>query len=303
MEFLHKLLFLVILLLSSSVKRTRADAMMTGSVFCDQCKDGQRSLFDYPLYGAKVEMACTGSDGQVSVWTEQTTNWFGNYAVRFSGSPDLTRCSVQVMGSGSGCGAVPGPARGIRHLFSMFNMDLYSADLLISQPLEAMSFCPRWGPGPGRNPTPATPVTPPVTNPPKVPSPVTPPTHFWGASGCPYGYWTMPEYKCYWKVVGPDMKVAVAFGLPAARKYGTDMTLWEGLTGRGELYRTLLREGTTALLNSYNNIQFMYPTPAVVYHMNLALLGSRQQALQTAFRFKMANSGGSNAHCNFTPCK
>lgn len=31
--------------------RVGADTMVTGSVFCDQCKDGYWSLFDYPLYG------------------------------------------------------------------------------------------------------------------------------------------------------------------------------------------------------------------------------------------------------------
>ena len=56
----------------------------------------------------------------------------------------------------------------------------------------------------------------------------------------------------------PDTKVAVAFGLLAARRYGTYMTLWQGLQGRGDPYRTLLREGTTAFLNSYNSLQFPY---------------------------------------------
>jgi len=113
----------------------------------------------------------------------------------------------------------------------------------------------------------------------------------------------MPEYKCYWKVVGPDTKVAVAFGPVATGKYGTNMTLMEGLHGKGDTYLTLLREATTALLNSYNSIQFPYPTLSVINYTNLALLGSSQQALMIALRFKRANAGVSGqVGCNFAPC-
>jgi hypothetical protein len=31
--------------------RVNADTIVTGMVFCDQCKDGERSFFDYPLFG------------------------------------------------------------------------------------------------------------------------------------------------------------------------------------------------------------------------------------------------------------
>ncbi|KAL2537748.1 Pollen Ole e 1 allergen and extensin family protein [Forsythia ovata] len=101
----------------------------------------------------------------------------------------------------------------------------------------------------------------------------------------------MPEYKCYWKVVSPDTKVAIIFGLIAGRRYGTDMTLWEGMNGRGDPYRTLLREGTTALLNSYSSIQFPYHPLGVIQHMNWALMGSTRQVLHTALSFLRANSG------------
>lgn len=112
----------------------------------------------------------------------------------------------------------------------------------------------------------------------------------------------MPEYRCYWRV-NPDTKVAVAFGPMAASRYGTDMTLWSALQGRGDPYRTLLREGTTALLNSYNSIQFAYHTLGVIHHMNWALVGSPQQVLLAALRFKRANSGYGHVSCKFTPCK
>lgn len=114
----------------------------------------------------------------------------------------------------------------------------------------------------------------------------------------------MPEYRCYWRVVTPDTKVAVAFGLIAARRYGTEMSLGQSMMGRGDPYRTLLREGTTALLNSYNSIQFPYNPLGVVEHMNLALMGSTRQVLHTALSFMRANSGtGANASCRFTSCK
>ncbi|XXG66145.1 hypothetical protein AAC387_Pa05g3684 [Persea americana] len=299
------LLAVLLLLLAEGVDKARADGMVTGSVFCDQCKDGQMNLFDYPLNGAKVAIACAGSDGQMTVWKEETTNWLGNYAFRFEGNTDLSRCTAQVMmgsgqGSSSGCGAAAGPARVLNLFFRMFNMELYTVDSLLSQPARPMSFCPRSSGSPV--PAPAPPRTVPSRPPPSTPSP--PRTvPFFQASACPYQNWTMPQYKCYWKLVGPDTKVAVAFGLAAARKYGTDMNLWEGLQGKGDVYRTLLREGTAALLNSYNSIHFSYPTLSVVGHMNWALMGSPQQALLTAMQFKRANSGGGNVRCTFTPCK
>lgn len=51
MDSLHKLLFSAFLVVAVAINGARGDAMVTGAVFCDQCKDGQISLFDYPLYG------------------------------------------------------------------------------------------------------------------------------------------------------------------------------------------------------------------------------------------------------------
>ena len=113
----------------------------------------------------------------------------------------------------------------------------------------------------------------------------------------------MPEHKCYWRAVSPDMKVAAVFGLLAGRRYGTDMTLWQGLQGRGDPYRTLLREGTTALLNSYNSIEFPYNAITVVTRMNWALMGSQKSVLLTALRFMRANSGYGRVTCKFNTCK
>lgn len=51
MDFLHTLLFTAFLILAAPIDEAHAYATVTGSVFCDQCKDGQRSFFDYPLSG------------------------------------------------------------------------------------------------------------------------------------------------------------------------------------------------------------------------------------------------------------
>ena len=91
---------------------------------------------------------------------EETTNWFGNYVMKFDGSPDLSGCYAQVSGSGQGstsCGAAAGPAQNLRLMFRMFDMEMYTVDPLLTQPAQPMSFCPR-----STNPVPA-PVTPVVS--------------------------------------------------------------------------------------------------------------------------------------------
>ncbi|KAL7156467.1 hypothetical protein ABFS83_02G011500 [Erythranthe nasuta] len=308
---------------ASAIDGARGATVLSGTVFCDQCKDGQVSLFDYPLSGMKVTMVCPGSDGQFITWREETTNWLGNYGMRFDGTPNLSGCYTQVSGSNgqvpNGCGATAGPAKSPRLLFNMFDMAMYAVDPLLSQPAAPMPFCPRSAaptlppPPPQQSffppPPPQQPLFPPP--PPQQPFlppvsrlPPTPPLPFLEASACPHQKWMMPEYRCYWKVVGPDTKVWVVFGLIAARKYGTDISLGQAMIGRGDPYRTLLREGTTSLLNSYNSIQFPFNSISVVEHMNLALTGSTRQVLHTAFTFMKANLGiGSNATCRFTSCK
>ncbi|KAF3965084.1 hypothetical protein ACB098_07G139600 [Castanea mollissima] len=320
MDLLEKLFFIGILILAASIDGAQSDATVSGTVFCDQCKYGQRSLFDYPIYGIKVTVACANSNGQVTMSREETTNWFGSYAMRFDGSPDLSGCYARVSGSGqgsTGCGSAAGPAQNLRLLFRIFDMEMYTVDPLLTQPAQPMSICPR-----STNPVPA-PVTrvvspppfnlPPIPGlppmpplpslPPLPPLPPMPTILFSEASACLHDNWTMPEYKCYWRAVNPDTKVAVAFGLLAAGRYGTDMTLWQGLQGRGDPYRTLLREGTTAFLNSYNSLQFPYNATGVIQRMNRALMGSNRNVLLTALRFRRANSGYGQVSCKFTPCK
>ncbi|XP_020184003.1 uncharacterized protein [Aegilops tauschii subsp. strangulata] len=82
--------------------------------------------------------------------------------------------------------------------------------------------------------------------------------------------------------------------------------------GRGDPYRTLLREATAALLNAYYNAPgspFLYPTTAsVLDHLNGALLSSAQRVLIEGARFRRANTGGggpagrTKLPCDFTPC-
>ncbi|TQD84082.1 hypothetical protein C1H46_030351 [Malus baccata] len=246
--------------------------------------------------------------------------WFGNYAIGFDGTPDLSGCYAQISSStGSGCVVSAGPAQSLRLVFRMFDMGMYVVDSLLTQPAQPMSFCPK-----SSNPVPA-PVT--LVNP--LPKPVTPasPPPFrlppnaliaatattalvasnaanalLGSYSMPTS-WTLPEHKCYWRAVNPNTKVAVIFGPVVARRYGTDLTLWQGLQGRGDPYRTLLREGITAFLNSYNSLQFPYNSIAVVQHLNWALMGSNRNVLLKGLRFIRANSGYGKVPCKFTACK
>lgn len=47
----ERFLFAAFLIVAAAIHGTHGDAMVSGTVFCDQCKDGQISLFDYPLNG------------------------------------------------------------------------------------------------------------------------------------------------------------------------------------------------------------------------------------------------------------
>ncbi|KAI3736358.1 hypothetical protein L6452_15897 [Arctium lappa] len=301
-----------LLIVGAAIGGANADAMVSGSVFCDQCKDGQVTLFDYPLTGTKVSMVCPGQSGQPTVIGEVTTNWLGGYVMRFEGAPEMSGCRVQVSGNGQGCGAVAGPSRTLNLVFQMFDTGIYTVDPLISQPAQPMSFCPRSSSPPPKLVTPALPPPAklqPTPHPPQLPPlprlPPAPSVPFLEASACPYHMWTMPEHECYWRVLSPDLKVAVVFGPLAGQKYGTDLTLRGSMTGRADPYKTLLREATTALLNSYNSIEFPYHPLDVVQRLNYALIGgSTRQVLMTALRFLKANSGQpGNVTCKFTTCK
>lgn len=129
--------------------------------------------------GIKVTMACPGDDGQFTMLREETTNWLGNYAMRFDGTPNLSGCYTQVSGSNgqgsNGCGAAAGPAKYLRLMFNMFDMEMYTVDTLLAQPAKPMSFCPG-------SPPPAT-VTPALPPPVRPPSPTLP---FLEASACPH---------------------------------------------------------------------------------------------------------------------
>ncbi|KAL1205805.1 hypothetical protein V5N11_006535 [Cardamine amara subsp. amara] len=336
----HNLFFFSFLVLCLAIDGVTGYASVTGTVFCDQCKDGERSLFDFPVSGIKVIVTCSDDNGQVYMSREEITNWLGGYVMRFDGTPDLSNCYAQVSDNGgqqdsSSCNIASGPAQRLRLVFSFFGIEMFVANALLAQPVQPMAACPKPPSAPVMpppevpvKPPPQVPVKPPpqvpdispppttlpptqvpvisfppVTSPPqfKLPTfPLIPPMPFIEPSACPHQLWTKPEYRCYWKVIGPDTKVAVAFGLIAGRVYGTDMTVREALDGRGEPYKTLLREATTALLNSYNSLGFPYTSVSVITNTNLALLGNSQHdVLMTAIHFIKANSGT----CRFTICK
>nr|VDD28876.1 unnamed protein product [Brassica oleracea] len=329
MDSNHGILFVAFLILCLTVNGVTGYATVTGTVFCDQCKDGEKSLFDFPVSGIKVSVTCLDENGQVYMSREETTNWLGGYVMRFDGTPDLSNCYAQVsdngaqQGSSSSCSIASGPAQKLKLLFSFFGIETFVVDALLAQPVQPMSSCPKPPPAPVMPPPqaklpPLPPIAqvpvlpspkapamspPPATSPPQFklpPFPPIPPVPFVDPSACSHKLWIRPEYRCYWKVIGPDTKVAVAFGLVAGRRYGNDMTVGEALKGRGEAYKTLLREATTALLNSYNSLGFPYNSVAVITYTNMALLGNSQHdVLMTAIRFIKANSGT----CKFTECK
>lgn len=45
------LLLLLVVVAASAAEAAAGSTVVAGMVFCDQCKDGARGLFDYPLYG------------------------------------------------------------------------------------------------------------------------------------------------------------------------------------------------------------------------------------------------------------
>lgn len=57
MDWPLKILFAAFLLAAAAIHGAQGDAMVTGTVFCDQCKDGQISLFDYPLRGDQIYLS------------------------------------------------------------------------------------------------------------------------------------------------------------------------------------------------------------------------------------------------------
>ncbi|KMT01442.1 hypothetical protein BVRB_9g214500 [Beta vulgaris subsp. vulgaris] len=348
MNKLLNFLLVVFVFVATDIHGVQGNAMVTGTVFCDQCKDGQVSIFDYPLSGMKVTMVCPGTDGQMTVVGEDTTNMLGNYGITFDGTPDLSSCFTQIspnntIGPDSNkCGVAPGPAKSVKLMFSMFDMEMFTVDPLISQPAQPMSYCSTSSapPSPVSLPPPTSSSPPsPVTLPPPTssspPSPVTlppptssgtppkgptptfklppmprippltpmPPAPFLQDSACSHEYWTMPQYKCYWRAVNPQMPVGLVFGPLAAQKYGTDLTLRKGLEGKGDPYKTLLREGVTALLNSYNSFHFPYNALEVLHSFNTALTGSNRNVLLTALRYKRANTGYGHVPCKFQSCK
>lgn len=51
MEWSQEIFFTAFLIAAAAIHGVHGYGLITGNVFCDQCKDGQVSLFDYPLNG------------------------------------------------------------------------------------------------------------------------------------------------------------------------------------------------------------------------------------------------------------
>lgn len=92
--------------------------------------------------GARVAIQCGGGDTPLTV-RESNTNWFGGFSVRMEGSPDMNRCTARVVQGTGHCGAASssGP-RELTLAFRMLGLSLYTVPPLLSQPEEAMDFCP-----------------------------------------------------------------------------------------------------------------------------------------------------------------
>uniref|UniRef100_A0A0E0CDQ6 Uncharacterized protein n=1 Tax=Oryza meridionalis TaxID=40149 RepID=A0A0E0CDQ6_9ORYZ len=324
----------------TTTRSRSSSTVVAGMVFCDQCKDGARGLFDYPLYGARVAIECGGGESPVTV-RECNTNWFGGFSVRMEGTPEMNRCTARVVQATGHCGAaIPTAPRDLTLAFRMLGLALYTVPPLLSQPLRPMDFCPSPSPSPPALALAPSPTPTPIIAPPPVSSPAPPLPPLWRrrprrlppiwrptppslpvdtvppppppqpqGSACTFDKWAdVGLHGCNWKVVTPNTTVAMAFGPAAAQRYGPDMTLREALDGRGDMYRTLLREATAALLNAYYNAPgggsgFLYPTTAsVIDHINAALLTpTLHKLLLEGARFRRANSD-SNLPCHLTPC-
>lgn len=95
-----------------------------------------------------MAIQCGGGDTPLTV-RETNTNWFGGFSVRMEGSPDMNRCTARVVqGTGHCGGAAPsatgggGAPRELTLAFRMLGLALYTVPPLLSQPEEAMDFCP-----------------------------------------------------------------------------------------------------------------------------------------------------------------
>lgn len=49
----------LLLVVAATIGGARGDTMVSGTVFCDQCKDGEVSVLDYPLGGELVFFSLT----------------------------------------------------------------------------------------------------------------------------------------------------------------------------------------------------------------------------------------------------
>lgn len=214
-----------ILVTGVAVHVAEAQTTVTGTVFCDRCKDGKLSALDYPLAGniythlhrvdntffvcfkdvfflflffagSNITVTCIGANGQPSLIREGTTNLVGNYMMRFDGTPDLSNCSVHLSSNHSqpgarACGLASGPAQKPKLAFRLFNMGMYTVDSLLAQPALPASACSNSS-VPALRTRASTPGSPtPIVRLPRLPRiriPSAPPLPFIEATACPDKY-------------------------------------------------------------------------------------------------------------------
>lgn len=277
----------LLLLLAAPPLSCLASVTVAGSVYCDQCLNGHRTIWGLPLNGAKVLVECKDSNGKVTLSKEGNTNMIGAYAISLSGSPKMDGCSTRLVGSSPrrSCAVAGVSTRPVELAWKLFGMAMYTTEGLFFKPSKPMSFCPNAT----DNSAPRVPLL---------------PLPFSKLSACNAQDWLNPQYKCYWRVWSPKTKVGVWYGPAATKKYGSTLTLEQGLRGSGEVHRVLLRESIAATLNAFNSLPFYYNAVEVDYHFNQALAGSDKDVLKWALNFKRANSGyNGKAKCLLTPCK
>ncbi|KAH7432144.1 hypothetical protein KP509_07G010300 [Ceratopteris richardii] len=236
-------------------------------------------------------MECKDRTGRVTLSKTARTSMVGIYSIRFQSKPlsDMGTCSVKLAGTSprSSCAAPGVMNRPLSLSIKLFGMAAYNADGLFFKPSKPMSFCPK-------------------AKKTSAPSPKLslPPLPFAKLSACTAQDWMNPKYRCYWRTWSPKTPIGLWYGPAANKRYGSSMTLEQGLRGSGEINRVLLRESIAATLNAFNSLPFYYNAVQVNYYFNQALAGSSKDVQKWALNFKRANSGyNGKARCLMTPCK
>ncbi|CAM6085276.1 unnamed protein product [Calypogeia fissa] len=278
-------------------------ALVTGSVFCDQCLTQEVFPFSYPLKDARVSVKCYDSSGvHVVASATATTDFFGGYIATFKGVSDLGGCKAFVLSSpDSSCKLVDGGGKTLS-LKSKFLWDaFYIVDPLFYKPAQPKDFCPGH-PHPEPHPIPLPPKPPGWDFPPLPPFPWKDFSTRKEPSTCASDDWLNPTFFCYWKNASPhETTVGQMFGKAVEKKYG-NISVYKALQSGDDL----LKQAVAAMMNSNTNKRFYMSADEIKKKFNGALGGARQLQWETAWSFKQFNSGYGQGRCmmtQLTPCK